>query len=181
MLGADAIVIALLITDRDTSPASLERGKAIAGELGVTAIVHDVTAALEAVGCYRRQDEAIRTAFPDFDPENGDRWELTRPFVVTVRSADGSERTARLSGRAYRKLVDATYTKRRLCEAMRQHHAERLQRREMVTVCVCAPFEPPTPLSMFSSAPSRISESWAPVITTSCVWSSPSAPPPADS
>ena len=181
MLAGAGIVIALFITDRDTSPASLERGKAIAEQLGATAIVHDITAALEAVGCYRRLDDAIRTAVPEWDPDNGDRCELTRPFVITVRRADGTERTARMSSRAYKQLVDAVALKRRLCEAMREHHAERHQRREIVTVCVCAPFEPPTPLSMFSSAPSRIAESWSPVSTTSCVWSSPSAPPPSDS
>ncbi|MFO0756269.1 MAG: NAD(+) synthase [Byssovorax sp.] len=132
-LGADR-VLALLMPERDCSPAALELGRLVAERFGVPFTVEDIGPTLEAFGCYARQEEAIRTVFPDYGP--GWRCKLTMPSVVdsdrisvtslTVRSPDGAERTSRLSPEAYRKLVAATNFKQRTRKTFEYYHADRL-------------------------------------------------------
>ena len=134
-LGPDR-VLALLMPERDSSPASFELGKMLADHLGVRAIVEDIAPALEAVGCYRRQDEAIRGVFPEYDPEAGYRCKLTLPsiadgdrlnvFTLTVRAPDGTEQSSRMPPDGYRQLVAATNYKQRLRKTMEYYHADRL-------------------------------------------------------
>jgi NAD+ synthase len=134
-VGADR-VLALLMPERDSSPASLELGKMLADQLGVKAIVENIAPALEAIGCYRRQDEAIRSVFPEYDPEVGYRCKLTLPsiadgdrlnvFTLTVRAPDGTEKSSRMPPDAYRQLVAATNYKQRVRKTMEYYHADRL-------------------------------------------------------
>lgn len=127
-------VVALLMPERDSSPASLELGRLVADHLGVTAIVEDIGPALEAIGCYARQAEAVRTVFPDYGP--GWRCKLTLPsildgerlnvFQLTVQSPSGEARTSRMLPSAYRQLVAATNFKQRLRKTVEYYHADRL-------------------------------------------------------
>jgi NAD+ synthase len=131
-----AQVLALLMPERDSSPTSLELGKLVADHFGIPVVVEDLAAALEALGCYRRQDEAIRSVFPDYDPTRGYRCKLTLPsvvesdrlsvFTLTVRAPDGRERSSRMTPDAYRQLVAATNFKQRLRKTMEYYHADRL-------------------------------------------------------
>jgi NAD+ synthase len=99
-------------------------------------VVEDIGPGLEAIGCYRRQDEAIRSVFPEYEPEDGWRCKLTLPsiadgerinvFTLTVRSPDGEERSSRMTPDAYRQLVAATNYKQRLRKTMEYYHADRL-------------------------------------------------------
>jgi NAD+ synthase len=123
-LGSDR-VLALLMPERDSSPESLELGKMIAAHFGIRAIVEDIAPALEAIGCYRRQDEAIRSVFPEYDPEAGYRFKLSDD-VLTVSAPDGTEHSASMSPDAHRQLVAATNYKHRLRKAMEHYHADRL-------------------------------------------------------
>jgi NAD+ synthase len=131
-LGPDR-VLGVMMPERDTSPESLELGLKLGEALGITTVVEDVGPALEAVGCYRRQAEAIRTAFPDY--EDGWRCKLSLPplseerinvFQLTVESPDGHRQTARLPLRAYLQLVAATNFKQRMRASMVYYHADRL-------------------------------------------------------
>jgi NAD+ synthase len=127
-------VLALLMPERDSSPASRELGKLVADRFGIPTLLEDLGPALEAAGCYARQDEAIRTVFPEY----GDGWscKLTLPsilegerlnvFHLAVRSPDGELRSSRLSPEAYRQLVAATNMKQRLRKSMEYYHADRL-------------------------------------------------------
>src|SRR5690242_7593298 len=54
-------VLGLLMPERDSSGDSLRLGRMLAEKLGIEVITEDIGPALEAVGCYRRQDEAIRS------------------------------------------------------------------------------------------------------------------------
>ena len=55
-LGRDQ-VLALLMPERDSDPASLELGKQVAAWLGIRGEVEDIEPALAAAGCYRRSAE----------------------------------------------------------------------------------------------------------------------------
>lgn len=129
-------VVALLMPERDSSPASLELGKLMADHLGIEAIVEDLAPALEAIGCYARQDDAIRGVFPAYGKTRGWCCKLTLPsvldsdrinvFQLTVRAPDGVELTSRMPPGAYRQLVAATNFKQRLRKTMEYYHADRL-------------------------------------------------------
>jgi NAD+ synthase len=128
-------VLGLLMPERDSSPDSLRLGREAAAAAGVTALVEDVGPALEALGCYRRQQEAIRTAFPDYG--EGWRCKLTLPprlgtdrlnvFQLTVQPPQGEPRTSRLSAAGYLALVAATNMKQRVRKLLEYTHADRLQ------------------------------------------------------
>jgi NAD+ synthase len=134
-LGAGRVV-ALLMPERDSSASSLELGSLLADHLGIEAIREDLAPALTALGCYARQDDAIRAAFPEYRAERGWRCKLTLPSILdadrlnvtqlTVRAPNGEERSSRMPPAAYRQLVAATNFKQRLRKTMEYYHADRL-------------------------------------------------------
>ena len=132
-LGADRVA-GLLKPEQESSPASLELGRAIAARLRIDSILEDITPILKAAGCYRRRDDAIRTLVPQYD----ETWKckIVRPgliqsdsnlFSVGVESPAGAQRRARLTVEAYLAIVAATNFKQRVRKMMEYHHADRLQ------------------------------------------------------
>ena len=132
-LGPDR-VLALLMPERDASPDALRLGRLVADRLGVRCIVEDVGPALEGLGCYARQAEAIRTVFPGYGP--GWRCKLSLPSLLEgarlnvttlmVEDPAGNRRTARLPLAAYLQLVAATNFKQRARKTVEYYHADRL-------------------------------------------------------
>ncbi len=137
-LGAERIV-ACMLPDRDSEPASARLASRMAEALGVEGMTVPLTEALEALGCYRKRDAAIATAVPDFDP-GSDKAKITLPpdllergtlnvFTVVVQKPDGREQRRRLSGDQLRAIVAASNMKQRLRmltlyqEAERRHYA----------------------------------------------------------
>lgn len=128
-------VLGLLMPERESSQDSLELGREIADRFGIETIVEDVTATLDAAGCYSRRDAAISRVLPGFNP--GDRCKLVRPglldpadarlFAVVVEGSDGSSRRARLPPAEYRVVVASTCLKQRVRKMMEYHHADRLE------------------------------------------------------
>ena len=59
-------VIALMLPEKDSSPDSLRLARIVAGKFGVTYYIEDITNSLEALGCYRRRDEAVKNIFPEY-------------------------------------------------------------------------------------------------------------------
>ena len=53
-------VFGLFLPERDSDPQSLDIAREWAGILGIESAVEDIAPILEAAGCYRRRDEAIR-------------------------------------------------------------------------------------------------------------------------
>jgi NAD+ synthase len=127
-------VLGLFMPERHSSDDSLELGQLLARSLGITTILESIGAQLEAAGCYARQDEAIRTVFPDYG--EGWRCKLTLPsileserlnvFSLTVQSPDGVQRSGRLPLQGYLQLVAATNFKQRVRKTMEYYHADRL-------------------------------------------------------
>jgi NAD+ synthase len=127
-------VLGLFMPERDCSPDALRLGRLVAEALGVEAIVEDIAPALEGLGCYRRQDEAIRTVVPEYGAGwkcklvlpsilEGNRLNVTR---LTVQSPAGETSTVRLPVAAYLQIVAATNFKQRVRKMTEYYHADRM-------------------------------------------------------
>jgi NAD+ synthase len=127
-------VLGLLMPERDSSGDALSLGRMVAAHLGIEALVEDVAPALEGLGCYRRQTEAIRAVVPQYGEGwkcklvlpsilDGERLNVTR---LTVQSPAGEESTVRLTSAAYLQIVAATNFKQRVRKMTEYYHADRL-------------------------------------------------------
>jgi NAD+ synthase len=126
-------VYGLLLPETDSSSASLERGQLLAEHLGIDYRVEDIAPALEAMGCYRWRDEAIRSVFPDY----GDGWKnkiaiaggttgQVNHFRLIVQDPDGRTYDEHLPIREYLQIVAATNFKQRVRKTQEYFHADRL-------------------------------------------------------
>ena len=59
-------VFGLFMPEHDSDPTSLALATSLARQLEIESVVEDIAPTLEACGCYRRRDEAIRRLVPDF-------------------------------------------------------------------------------------------------------------------
>jgi NAD+ synthase len=127
-------VLALLMPERESSPESLDLARGWAERLGVETVVEDITPILEASGCYRRRNDAIRRVFPVF--QEGWKSKLTLPddllaegslnvFSLIVVSPDGMELRQRILSADFLEVVAASNLKQRTRMATLYHHAER--------------------------------------------------------
>jgi NAD+ synthase len=131
--GADK-VLGLFMPERHSSGDALTLGRQVADALGIEALVEDIAPALEGLGCYRRQDEAIRTIVPQYGP--GWKCKLVLPSILeagrlnvtrlTVQSPAGDLSTVRLTPAAYLQIVAATNYKQRVRKMTEYYHADRL-------------------------------------------------------
>jgi NAD+ synthase len=128
-------VLGLCTPERDSSENSLTFARALAASLGIESVTEDITATLEAAGCYRRQLEAIRSVVPEYGP--GWKCKLVLPPLLdgprlnvmrlTVQDPAGAASTVRLTATAYLQLVAATNYKQRARKMTEYYHADRLQ------------------------------------------------------
>jgi NAD+ synthase len=132
-LGAGR-VFGLFTPDRDSDPGSLRLGRMLAASLGVQSALEDITAILDAAGCYRRRDEFIRELFPEYGPEHKSKLVLPDMLAnpgynihsLVVQDPAGGERRARLPPATYLGIVAATNMKQRTRKQMEYYHADRL-------------------------------------------------------
>jgi NAD+ synthase len=128
-------VFGLFMPELDSDPDSLTLATSWARQLGIESSVEDISAILDACGCYRRRDEAIRRLVPDF----GDGWrckivlggnrldsDRLNVFHLVVESPDGNSQSVRLPAEEYRTIVAATNFKQRVRKMMEYYHADRL-------------------------------------------------------
>lgn len=133
-LGAQR-VLGLLLPEADTSSDSSPLAHLLAGALGVRTELENITGLLEAAGCYRRRDEAVRSVFPSYGP--GWKCKIALPsldrqagypiFSVVVQPPGGVEQRARLPYEAYLAIVAATNFKQRTRKMLEYYYADRLQ------------------------------------------------------
>lgn len=123
----------LLMPERDSKEASTRLGQLMAERLGIPFDVEDITTPLEALGCYRLRDDAIRTIFPEY----GSDWRCKVAiaggstgginfFKIIVRSPAGVTSEARIPIRPYLQIVAATNFKQRVRKLVEYYHADRL-------------------------------------------------------
>jgi NAD+ synthase len=128
-------VLGLFMPERDSSADSLGLGRLLAAHLRLPTVLEDITGVLEAAGCYRRRDKAIRSVLPQYGPGykskivlpdllQGDRYRI---FSVVIHSPAGEVLRRRLSLGAYQEVVAATSFKQRARKMMEYYHADRLR------------------------------------------------------
>jgi NAD+ synthase len=132
-LGPDR-VLGLLMPEAHSAEESTPLGQLAAGHLGIPTLVEDITPILEAAGCYRRQEAAIRRVLPEYG--SGWRSKIVLPsvvdsdayrlFTLVAQSPEGEPFHVRLTPTAYLELVAATNFKQRIRKMLEYHHADRL-------------------------------------------------------
>ena len=126
-------VYGLLLPEHDSSGFSVTRGRLLAEHLGIRHELFDIAPTLEAIGCYRWRDEAIRSVFPDY----GTGWKnkiviagglegRVNHFQLVVQTPSGEVRKERLGLKEYLQIVAATNFKQRIRKTVEYFHADRL-------------------------------------------------------
>jgi NAD+ synthase len=126
-------VFGLLLPEKDSSSISLTRGKQVAEQLSIPHAVEDIQPVLEAIGCYRSRDDAMRAVFSGY----GEGWKSKiaiaggaqgriNYFKLVVQSPHGDIMEARLPLKEYLQIVAATNYKQRIRKTIEYFHADRL-------------------------------------------------------
>ena len=130
-LGSERVFV-VLMPERDSSEETLEISRSVAEAFGVEYIYEDISGILDSLGCYERQNAAVRKAVPEFTKE----WKFKivlppvdkglRVFSVVAQSPDGEVIKKRLPHDAYLEVVAATNFKQRVRKMLEYYHADRL-------------------------------------------------------
>jgi len=126
-------VFGLMLPEKDSSSSSLTRGRLVAERLRIPYAVENIQPTLEAIGCYRWRDDAIRAVFSDYE-ENwkskiviaGGAQGRINYFKLVVQSPSGDINEARLPLKEYLQIVAATNYKQRIRKTIEYFHADRL-------------------------------------------------------
>lgn len=133
-LGPDR-VFALLMPERESSDDGHGRATRLCEKLGISYAVEDITASLEAIGCYRRRDDVIRKVFPEYGPDWRHKIVISNAsleqdripyFNLVVETPNGERSSRRMPLDVYLQVVAATNFKQRIRKNMEYFHAERL-------------------------------------------------------
>lgn len=126
-------IFGLLLPEKDSSSASATLGQRVAEQLGITYQLENIGPTLEAIGCYRWRDEAMRAVFPKYDSNwkskiaiSGGSQGRINFFKLVVQTPDGELLEARLPIREYLQIVSATNFKQRIRKTVEYFHADRL-------------------------------------------------------
>lgn len=128
--------LALLMPESDSASESLDLGKLLCKNIGVEWIVEDIRAPLEALGCYKRRDVAVKAVFPEYDPATY-KFKIILPqnllesdrlnfFSLVIQKDGEAPKQARLPIKAYLEIVAATNMKQRTRRMLEYTHADRL-------------------------------------------------------
>lgn len=126
-------VFGLLMPERDMVDDAHDRAERLCQQLGISYAVEDIGPSLEAVGCYKRRDEAIARVVPNYAP--GWRHKIVispatesmiAHFNIVVENPGGEQSSTRMPVEAYLQVVAATNFKQRLRKNLEYYHADRL-------------------------------------------------------
>ena len=132
-LGKDR-VFGLHMPERASSPETISLSTSISDTFGFDSVLEELSGPLEAVGCYRRYDEAVRKVVPEY----GEGWkskivlpsvtasDSLRIYSVVVEDPEGVQSKHRLSTEAYLGVVAATNFKQRVRKMMEFYYADKL-------------------------------------------------------
>lgn len=131
-LGPDK-VFGLLLPERDSSPQSARNAEILAKHLGIRYQIEDIAPTLEAIGCYRWRDEAIRRALPEYATGwkskiiiSGGLEGRINHFKLVAHDPKGAVHEVRLELADYLQIVAATNFKQRVRKTLEYFHADRL-------------------------------------------------------
>jgi len=127
-------VLALFTPEAESGSETLRLSRLAAESQGVEEVLEDITPILQAAGCYRRRDEAVRAAVPEYG--TGWRCKIVLPsvidddryriFTLVAMSPDGHEVRKRLPSESYLGVVAASNFKQRTRKMVEYYHADRL-------------------------------------------------------
>jgi NAD+ synthase len=132
-LGASK-VFGLEMPERHSAPETLMLSHSVAKAFDIETAHEDISVILDALGCYRRYDDAVRLVIPEY----GEGWKSkvvisesteNKGFSlssVVAQSPDGVLLNKQLSLEAYRGVVAATNFKQRTRKMLEYYHADRL-------------------------------------------------------
>jgi NAD+ synthase len=133
--GADK-VLGIMLPEKDSSMDSARFAKNLAYKFGVNATTENITEALQGFGCYERRDEAVKRAFPEYDPltykmkigvkSSGLFTNLPPLFSLTIIDSKGNGQSKRLSATEFKQIEAASNFKQRCRMSMLYYHAELL-------------------------------------------------------
>ena len=127
-------VFGLLMPEKHSSNDTLDLSRSVADAFGIETIYENISPILEALGCYKKQDDAFRKVIPEY----GKGWkakivlpsvldsDALRLFSVVAQSPNGATIKKRLSQKAYLEVVAATNFKQRVRKMLEYYHADRL-------------------------------------------------------
>ena len=126
-------VFGLILPERDSSDDSAARANILAAHLGIRTETVDIAPTLEAIGCYRARDAAVRNTLPEY----GDGWKFKividggiqgrfNRFRLIAESPDGAPYERDLALADYLTIVAATNFKQRIRKTLEYFHADRL-------------------------------------------------------
>ncbi|MCK4709060.1 MAG: NAD(+) synthase, partial [Gammaproteobacteria bacterium] len=130
-LGKDK-VFCLRLPEQDSTDTTGDRSQILVEHLGVNYETHNISGTLEAIGCYKRRDEAIKKVFPKYnDWKNkivlkGGLEGKYNHFKLVVQTPDGELLEERLPLNEYLTIVAATNYKQRIRKTVEYFHADRL-------------------------------------------------------
>jgi len=114
-------VFGLMLPERDSKSASKDLGQQVAEQFGIAYAVENIGPTLDAIGCYRWRDEAMRRVFPAYADDwkskiaiSGGTEGRINFFKLIVQSPDGEVLEARLPIQEYLQIVAATNYKQRI-------------------------------------------------------------------
>ena len=126
-------VFGLLMPEQDSSVASETLGARVAQQWGIAHELENIAPTLQAIGCYRWRDDAIRALVPEYADDwkskiviKGGRDGGLNHFHLVVQSPDGEMSERRLPIREYLQVVSATNFKQRVRKTVEYFHADRL-------------------------------------------------------
>ena len=126
-------VFGVLMPERDSSPDTRIRARALVRTLGIGSEERDITATLEAIGCYDERDAAVREACPEY----GAGWTHKivieggldgryNTFRLVVERPDGARARVPLGAGPLLRIIAATNFKQRVRKTIEYFHADRL-------------------------------------------------------
>ena len=126
-------VFALILPERDSSDDSAVRARLLAEHLGIQVETFNIAPTLEAIGCYRWRDEAVRSVIPEYGAgwkmkiviSGGLEGQINR-FRIIAQAPDGSTVDRPLGLKPYLQIVAATNFKQRIRKTLEYFHADRL-------------------------------------------------------
>lgn len=128
-----AKVFGLLLPEYDSSSESLRLGRMVAEHHGIEYLVQPIGPTLEAIGCYKWRDDAIRAAVPAYESGwrhklviSGGQQGLVNHFKIVVEKPDGTLLQETLGLKEYLQIVAATNYKQRIRKTVEYFHADRL-------------------------------------------------------
>jgi NAD+ synthase len=126
-------VFGLLMPERDSSSESVVKGKIMAEHAGIEYAIEDIAPTLDAIGCYRWRDAAMRSVFADYQSDwkskiiiSGGTEGRVNHFVLVVEDSNGQQYEQRLPLKEYLQIVAATNFKQRIRKTLEFFHADRL-------------------------------------------------------